>query len=84
MGISLYGDDLDLLRVNAEDISKMLSRVPGSADVSVEQTAEINLTSFEFPSRFWRTERGIPTLTGDGVPTGACARLRVARTLRED
>ncbi len=38
VGISLYGDDLDLLRAKAEDISKVLSRVPGAADVSVEQT----------------------------------------------
>ncbi|QDU21355.1 Cobalt-zinc-cadmium resistance protein CzcA [Urbifossiella limnaea] len=38
LGISLYGDDLDLLRAKAEEVSKALSRVPGAADVSVEQT----------------------------------------------
>ncbi|MCE9565039.1 MAG: CusA/CzcA family heavy metal efflux RND transporter [Planctomycetes bacterium] len=38
VGISLYGDDLDALRTNAEKIGKALAKVPGAADVQVEQT----------------------------------------------
>ncbi len=38
VGISLYGDDLDTLRAKAEEIGKSLAKVPGAADVQVEQT----------------------------------------------
>jgi len=38
VGISLYGDDLDLLRAKAEEIGKAVAKVPGAADVQVEQT----------------------------------------------
>jgi cobalt-zinc-cadmium resistance protein CzcA len=39
IGISLYGDDLQVLARKAEEISAAVSRVPGAADVQVEQTA---------------------------------------------
>ncbi len=38
VGISLYGNNLDLLREKAEEIVKVLSSVEGSADVQAEQT----------------------------------------------
>lgn len=38
IGISLYGDDLDILRSKAEEVSKALVKVSGAADVQVEQT----------------------------------------------
>lgn len=38
VGISLYGDDLDLLRRKAEEIVKVLDTVPGAADIAAEQT----------------------------------------------
>jgi cobalt-zinc-cadmium resistance protein CzcA len=38
VGISLYGDDLDILREKAEEVVRVLSTVPGSADVQAEQT----------------------------------------------
>ncbi|MFO0925432.1 MAG: CusA/CzcA family heavy metal efflux RND transporter [Gemmataceae bacterium] len=38
VGISLYGDDLETLRDKAEEVVKVLSRVPGSADVQAEAT----------------------------------------------
>ena len=38
VGISLYGDDLDKLREKADEIAKVLAKVPGAADVQVEQT----------------------------------------------
>ncbi|MCZ2343791.1 MAG: CusA/CzcA family heavy metal efflux RND transporter [Bacteroidales bacterium] len=38
VGISLYGDDLELLRRKAEEIAKVLNTVPGAADIAAEQT----------------------------------------------
>lgn len=38
VGISLYGDDLNVLRAKADEIAKTLSKIPGAADVQVEQT----------------------------------------------
>ncbi|MFM8272354.1 MAG: efflux RND transporter permease subunit, partial [Gemmata sp.] len=38
VGISLYGDDLDRLREKADEIAKAVAKVPGAADVQVEQT----------------------------------------------
>lgn len=39
VGISLYGDDLATLSHTAEEIAAALERVPGAADVGVEQVA---------------------------------------------
>jgi cobalt-zinc-cadmium resistance protein CzcA len=38
IGISLYGDNLELLRQKAQEIAKAIGKVRGAADVSVEQT----------------------------------------------
>ena len=38
VGISVYGDDLDTLRENAEKVAAVVGKVPGAADVAVEQT----------------------------------------------
>ena len=38
VAITLYGSDLDLLRDKAEEIARVVSRVPGAADVKAEQT----------------------------------------------
>lgn len=38
VGISVYGDDLDTLRATAEEIAAVVGKVPGAADVAVEQT----------------------------------------------
>ncbi|MEW5796166.1 MAG: CusA/CzcA family heavy metal efflux RND transporter [Candidatus Zixiibacteriota bacterium] len=37
VGIKLFGDDLDVLEEKAEQIALLAERIPGSADVSVEQ-----------------------------------------------
>lgn len=37
VGISVYGGDLDALRLTAEQVAAAVSGVPGSADVAVEQ-----------------------------------------------
>ena len=39
VGISLYGDDLDLLRQKAEEIARVVKNVRGAEDVAAEQTA---------------------------------------------
>jgi heavy metal efflux system protein len=38
VAVKFYGDDLDLLATKGKEIEAIISRVPGSADVSVEQT----------------------------------------------
>jgi cobalt-zinc-cadmium resistance protein CzcA len=37
LAIKLYGDDLDVLTAKGQEIEALISRVPGSADVAVEQ-----------------------------------------------
>ncbi len=37
VGIKVFGDDLEMLRVKADEIAQLASQVRGSADVSVEQ-----------------------------------------------
>ena len=39
VGISLYGDDLEVLRQKGEEISRVVSAVRGAEDVAAEQTA---------------------------------------------
>jgi len=39
VGISLYGDDLEQLKSTADDIARVVAKVPGAADVQAEQTA---------------------------------------------
>ena len=39
VGIKLFGDDLETLRQKGEELAKVVTRVPGAADVKVEQTA---------------------------------------------
>jgi cobalt-zinc-cadmium resistance protein CzcA len=39
VGIKLFGDDLETLRKHGEEIARVVARVPGAADVKLEQTA---------------------------------------------
>lgn len=39
VAITLFGDDLEMLRQKADEIARVVSRVPGAADVRAEQTA---------------------------------------------
>lgn len=39
IGISLYGDDLDILEEKGEEIARVVSSVPGAADVAAQQVA---------------------------------------------
>lgn len=47
IAVKVFGDDLNTLREIAERISKVISRVPGSEDVKVEQTAGLPQLSIE-------------------------------------
>jgi len=38
VGVKLFGDDLELLRAKAREVERLLRRIPGAADVTVEQT----------------------------------------------
>jgi cobalt-zinc-cadmium resistance protein CzcA len=38
LAVKLYGDDLDALAAKGKEIERILSRIPGNEDVSVEQT----------------------------------------------
>lgn len=45
VGIKLFGDDFDMLRVKAEEIRRAVERIPGATDVTVEQlTGQAMLT----------------------------------------
>ncbi len=39
VGISIYGDDLETLQKTAEEVAAVVNKVPGAADVAVEQMA---------------------------------------------
>jgi cobalt-zinc-cadmium resistance protein CzcA len=39
VAITLFGSDLDMLRQKADEIARVVSRIPGAADVKAEQTA---------------------------------------------
>ncbi len=39
IGIKLFGDDLETLRAKGEEIVRVVARVPGAADVKLEQTS---------------------------------------------
>jgi cobalt-zinc-cadmium resistance protein CzcA len=41
VGIKVFGEDLDTLKKNADAIAAVLGKVPGSADVSVEQVDDV-------------------------------------------
>ncbi len=39
VGVKLFGDDLETLRQKGEELARVVARVPGAADVKLEQTA---------------------------------------------
>ncbi len=41
IAVKLFGDDLYLLRVHAEQIRRVMSQVPGAVDVSIEQQVDV-------------------------------------------
>ncbi|MCP4581086.1 MAG: efflux RND transporter permease subunit [candidate division Zixibacteria bacterium] len=65
VGIKLFGDDLDVLEEKAEEIAAVVEKIPGAADVSVEQlTGQPQLRIFvdrERLSRFGLSSREVLT-----------------------
>lgn len=47
IAIKIFGDDLEKLRESAEKISRIVSTIPGAADVKVEQTAGLPQLTIE-------------------------------------
>lgn len=47
IAVKVFGDDLDKLRDVAERIAKIITKIPGAADVKVEQTAGLPQLSIE-------------------------------------
>ena len=47
VAVKLYGDDLDLLMAKAQEVEIVLNRIPGAADVSVEQVSGLPILSIE-------------------------------------
>lgn len=39
VAVKMFGDDLDRLRIEGQEIERILARIPGAADVKLEQTA---------------------------------------------
>ncbi|TWT75076.1 efflux RND transporter permease subunit [Allorhodopirellula solitaria] len=42
IGLSLYGDDLDLLKTKGDELARALNQVPGAADVQAQQVAGLS------------------------------------------
>jgi len=47
VGIKIFGEDLDVLKTEAEKVAKILSKVPGSADVNVEKVSGLAYLEME-------------------------------------
>ncbi|HEY0846095.1 MAG TPA: CusA/CzcA family heavy metal efflux RND transporter [Noviherbaspirillum sp.] len=45
VGVKLFGDDMDVLNKTAAEIAAVLGRIPGAADVKVEQTTGLPMLS---------------------------------------
>ncbi len=61
--IKIFGPDLEVLRQNANRVAEALSKVPGAADVKVEQTAGLPVISISID----RTQIGRYGLNADDV-----------------
>ena len=47
LGIKVFGEDLDILKAKAEEIATVVRKIPGAADVEVEQVEAIPVLSIE-------------------------------------
>jgi cobalt-zinc-cadmium resistance protein CzcA len=47
LGVKVFGDDLEVLKAKAEEVERVLKRVPGAADVSTEQVTGQPVLRFE-------------------------------------
>ncbi len=60
LGIKLFGDDLDVLKTKADEIARVVSKIPGSADVSAEQITGLPVLRVEV-DRQALSRYGVPT-----------------------
>src|SRR5437764_15018607 len=61
VGVKLFGEDLDVLQAKGAEIERILERVPGAADVGVEQVSGLPIV---------RVEADRQALSRHGVPAG--------------
>jgi cobalt-zinc-cadmium resistance protein CzcA len=47
LGVKVYGDDLDVLKVTAADVERLLKAIPGAADVTAEQVTGLPVLKVE-------------------------------------
>ena len=47
VAIKVFGDDMDIMNRTAEEISEVLEKIPGAADVKVEQTTGLPMLSIQ-------------------------------------
>ncbi len=47
LGVKVFGDDLDVLLKSATDVSEVLEKIPGAADVKVEQVTGLPMLTIE-------------------------------------
>jgi heavy metal efflux system protein len=59
LGIKVFGDDLDVLKTKAEEVAAVVARVPGAADVSVEQITGLPVLRVEI-DRQALSRHGVP------------------------
>ena len=53
VAVKLYGDDLDVLVAKGQEIEAILSRIPGSADVRVEQVTGQPVLQIKLDQQQW-------------------------------
>ncbi|WP_289282687.1 efflux RND transporter permease subunit, partial [Methylophaga sp. UBA5088] len=58
LGIKVYGDDLDLLKQNAEAVLAVVQQIPGSADARLEQVDDMPMLTVE-PKRMAMSRYGL-------------------------
>ncbi|MCL5975798.1 MAG: efflux RND transporter permease subunit, partial [Gammaproteobacteria bacterium] len=58
LGIKVYGDDLDLLKQNAEAVLAVVQQIPGNADARLEQVDDMPMLTVE-PKRMAMSRYGL-------------------------
>jgi len=58
VGIKVYGDDLDLIKQNAESVLAVIQEIPGSADARLEQVDDMPMLTVE-PKRMAMSRYGL-------------------------
>jgi cobalt-zinc-cadmium resistance protein CzcA len=61
VAVHLYGDDLTLLKEKADEIARVLQRVPGAADVKAEQTQGLPMLRIRIDRRRSRGTASTPS-----------------------